>query len=381
MFTAAGMNVAPQKMFPISSRMIWRGVAGLLLALPVILLFNALLMLRELEQARGAFLRNKAAEIAARLEQMPAQQVLEEEPALLELRTFGVDDEAAAPSIRPLLDGQELFRLDQDGRQRFRAWVPYRAGGGTRVARLDLNPAAADFLTSRPRRNLYLSMAMAVVMSLLMGYAVWAREKQARLARLAELGQMSAVLAHEIRNPLGALKGFLQLARERATGDTRRWLDTSLEQTGRLEQLVRDLLSYARTPQPKCREIGWREMEARLRPHAPGVRFSGADFQMRTDPDMLEQAVVNLLRNAMEAGTDVHVEAGPGRIRVTDNGHGLPAEVRRKLFQPFLTTKAQGTGLGLAIVRNLARALGAEVILSDVRPLGTCAEIRWNAKK
>ena len=375
------MNRAPRKVFAISSRMIWRSVAGLLLVLPFILLFNALLMLRELEQARGAFLRNKAAEIAARLEQIPAGQVLEEEPALLDVRTFGVDDVAAEPSIRPLLDGQELFRLDEDGRQRFRAWVPYHAGGGTRVARLDLNPAAADFLTSRPRRNLYLSMAMAVVMSLLMGYALWAREKQARLARLAELGQMSAVLAHEIRNPLGALKGFLQLARERSTLDTRNYLDTSLEQTGRLEQLVRDLLSYARAPQPKWREVGWREMEARLRPHAPGVRFSGADFQMRTDPDMLEQAVLNLLRNAMEAGTEVHVEAAPGRIRVTDNGPGLPPEIRRKLFQPFLTTKAQGTGLGLAIVRNLARALGAEVVLSDVRPSGTCAEIRWNPKR
>jgi two-component system sensor kinase FixL len=66
---------------------------------------------------------------------------------------------------------------------------------------------------------------------------------------------------------------------------------------------------------------------------------------------------------------------------VTDNGPGLPEEIRRKLFQPFVTTKAQGTGLGLAIVHNLTQALGAKVVLSDALPSGTCAEIRWNAKK
>lgn len=367
-------------MSPIPSRLIWRVVAGVLLVLPLVLLVNALLMLRELEQARGAFLRNKAAELAARLEQLPIQQVTEEEPALLDARTYGPSDSAAEPSIRPFFNGQELFRLEESSPSGFRAWVPYHTSAGARLARLDLNPAAADFLTARPRRNLYLSIAVALMMSTLMAYAVWAREKQARLARLAELGQMSAVLAHEIRNPLGALKGFLQLAQERAAGDTRLWLDTSLEQTGRLEQLVKDLLAYARAPQPKWRVIAWREMETRLRPHAPGVVFQAGDFQLRTDPDMLEQAVLNLLRNAIEAGDQVSLRAEPGLIRVTDNGPGIPPELRPKLFQPFVTTKAQGTGLGLAIVRNLVRALNGNVQLTNARPTGACAEIRWSAK-
>lgn len=368
-------------MSPNQSRVIWRVVASLLLALPLILLVNALLMLRELGQARGTFLRNKAAEIAARLEQIPAPQVIEEEPALLDVRTFGPADASTQPSIRPFFNGQELFRVEEGARGGFRAWVPYHADGGVRLARLDLNPAAADFLTARPRQNLYLSIAVAIMIGALTAYAVWAREKQARLARLAELGQMSAILAHEIRNPLGALKGFLQLARERAVGDTRTWLDTSLEQTNRLEQLVKDLLYYARAPQPEWRKIAWREMEMRLRPHAPGARFHGADFQMTTDPDMLEQAILNLLRNAMEAGTEVCVDAAPGWIRVTDNGPGLPPAIRRKIFQPFVTTKAQGTGLGLVIVHNLVQALNGQVELSDARPTGTCAEIRWSTKR
>ena len=368
-------------MSPVPSRVIWRVVASLLLVLPLVLLGNALLMLRELEQAQGAFLRNKAAELATRLEQIPASQLIEEEPALLDVRTFGPADAAAEPSIQPFFDGRELFRLEEAADSGFRAWVPYHAEAGVRLARLDLNPASADFLTARPRQNLYLSMAVALMMGALTAYAVWAREKQARLARLAELGQMSAVLAHEIRNPLGALKGFLQLAQERADGDSRTWLDTSLEQTSRLEQLVRDLLAYARAPQPKWRETGWLEMVMRLQPHAPGVPFSATDFRMTTDPDILEQAVLNLLRNAMEAGTDVRVDATPGSIRVIDNGPGLSPDVRQKLFQPFVTTKAQGTGLGLAIVRNLVHALNGRIELSDARPTGTCAEIRWSTRR
>lgn len=353
----------------------------MLLVLPLVLIANALLMLRELEQARGAFLRDKAAEIATRLEQIPVARLIDDEPAVLDVRTYGPADAKVEPSIRPFFDGQELFRVEQNSRANFRAWVPYHTVGETRLARLDLNPAAADFLTARPRQNLYLSIAVAVVMGLLTAYTAWAREKQARLARLAELGEMSAVLAHEIRNPLGALKGFLQLAQEQSTGDARLWLATSLEQTSRLEQLVKDLLAYARVPQPKWQEVRWEEMEMRLRPHAPGALFRPAEFSLRTDPDMLEQAVLNLLRNAMDAGTEVRLEAAAGWIRITDNGPGLPPEIRRKLFQPFVTTKAQGTGLGLVIVRNLVNALHGELVLRDAKPAGTCAEIRWSTKR
>jgi signal transduction histidine kinase len=118
-------------------------------------------------------------------------------------------------------------------------------------------------------------------------------------------------------------------------------------------------------------------MVARLRPHAPAARFSAVDFPLYSDADMLEQILLNLLRNATEAGTEVVVEAEPGRICVTDNGPGLPPEVSKRLFQPFFTTKAQGTGLGLAIAHNLARALNAQLTIGTARPAGTFAELRW----
>jgi two-component system sensor histidine kinase HydH len=350
------------------------------MALPLLMLTNALLMFRELEQARGAFLRNTAAELAARLEHIPPGQLLEEEPAILDLKTYGPDDGAAEPRIRPILDGQQLFILENPTQNSFRAWVPYHADGITRIARLDLNPAAADFLTARPRQNLFLAVAASLVLAALLLYVQMAQRRQAELTRLAELGQMSAVLAHEIRNPLGALKGFLQLAHELSSGDAKLWLDESIEQTSRLERLVRDLLLYARTPQVKPQPVRWREMEHRLRPHVPGVEFPSSDFSWNTDPDLLEQVLLNLLRNAREAGTEVRIEAEPGRIRIFDNGPGLPPEVRAKLFQPFCTTKAQGTGLGLAIARNLTSALGGRLSLRDHTPSGTCAEIQWGVR-
>ena len=362
------------------SRLGWRIAAGTLLALPLLMLTNALLMFRELEQARGAFLRNTAAELAARLEHIPPDQLLEDEPAILDLQTYGSSDSDAESRIRPILEGQQLFILENPSPDRFRAWVPYHAGGLTRVVRLDLNPAAADFLTARPRQNLFLAMAASLVLVALILYVQRAQQRHAELTRLAELGQMSAVLAHEIRNPLGALKGFLQLAHERSSGDSRLWLDESIEQTSRLERLVRDLLLYARVPHVKSKPVRWQEMEHRLKPHAPGVAFTAGDFSWNTDPDLLEQVLLNLLRNAREAGTEVRVEAEPGRIRIFDNGPGLPPEVRARLFQPFFTTKAQGTGLGLAIARNLTRALGGRLSLRDQSPSGTCAEIQWSTR-
>ncbi len=361
----------------ITNRWFWRVLAGALFVLPAILVGNAVFLLRELGQARGAYLRNTAAAIAARLEQEPAERVAEEEPALMALRTYGAEDVSGRGAVRSILNNEQLFVVERDTRALFRAWVPYHAGGGMRVAQVDLNPAAGDFLTERPRNNLYLAIAVTLAMAALTGYALWARGQQAKLARMAELGQMSAVLAHEIRNPLGALKGFLQLARERSVGDAQVWLDSSLAQTGRLERLVRDLLLYARAPQPQWRELRWQEFVERLRPHAPEARFSASDFLLRTDADMLEQIVLNLLRNAAEAGSEVVVEAEPGRISVSDNGPGLPQEVRQRLFQPFLTTKAQGTGLGLAIANNLAQTLGARLTLCDAKPAGTLAELRW----
>jgi len=357
---------------------LWRIPAlAVLLLLPAVMLVNALLMWRELDQARDAYLRNTAARLAARLEQLPLPQLLDEEPALRHVQTYE-SPLSAPPAARRLLSGEALFEVDQA--QGFRAWVPFHLQGRLLVAQLDLDPTAADFLTSRPTRNLYLTVAVSLTLAALLLFVLRLERQRARLERLAELGQLSAVLAHEIRNPLGALKGFLQLAQEQAQGPVRSYLDDGVEQATRLERLVQNLLLYARVPTPQPAPLRWEALAARLRPHAPGVVFSGPGFEWQTDAALLERLLLNLIRNALEAAhSQVTVDAAPGRIRVLDDGPGLDPAIRDRLFQPFVTTRAQGTGLGLAIARNLAQALGATLELRDHAPRGACAELKWSS--
>jgi len=206
---------------------------------------------------------------------------------------------------------------------------------------------------------------------------------------------MAAVLAHEIRNPLGAVKGFIQLAAEQPDETVRELLAPAIGEVERIERLVNDLLLYGRPPSPNLRPVKWPEFVARLEGHVDRIRqgrpvrfTAGAcDLEWRTDPDILEQILLNLIRNAVEAVAGqpdawvrlsaAYSPGGPLTLSVTDNGPGLPAEVRKRLFQPFFTTKSSGTGLGLAIARSLARSLGGELTLMDAQPRGTVALVSF----
>lgn len=368
------------------------GVAAL--ALPAVLMFSAWEMLGELREIRTAFLRNQAAAVAARLEGGAGEaELAAEEPALLGVRLF---QEPPSPALAGLWQGERLFQIEDrmiEGRARFRLWIPVELSGGFQVARIDIAPEPADALTWRARQNMVLSLLASLALLGLAGLALWSRERQRRLeaqhermAHLAHIGQMGAVLAHEIRNPLGAMKGFVQLAAEKAEENVQTLLAPVLDQVNRLEALVRDLLLYARPPLPETRLVAWAEIAPRIESGAPPeVVVEPSDAQWTTDPHLLEQILLNLVRNAVEAvqgraGGRVEVTAGEEGIRVADNGPGFSAEARARLYEPFFTTKAQGTGLGLAIARRLAETLGAELILENRVPEGTSAEVRWKTK-
>jgi two-component system sensor histidine kinase HydH len=202
------------------------------------------------------------------------------------------------------------------------------------------------------------------------------------MEHLAHLGKMSAMLAHEIRNPLGTIKGFAQLAAE-GTGESVRGLLTPIvQEAGRLETLVNDLLAYGRPPTPALRDAEWHEIAGGVERHARHllagrpVRFavSGGRLNWRTDPSLVEQALLNLVRNAAEAVPDgaegeIRLDAAPTpdgiRITVSDTGAGIAEPARARLFEPFFTTKTFGTGLGLAIARKLTASLGGEIDLRN----------------
>lgn len=206
-------------------------------------------------------------------------------------------------------------------------------------------------------------------------------------ASLARLGEMAAVVAHEVRNPLAGLRGALQILAQRL-GDQRAEHAVILEMIKRLDVLndrVSDLLRYAKPRSPQLTRVPVRalvESTVALLHRDSSLRelritIDGDDAAVRGDTEMLREAFLNLLINAGQAmegqGTiRVTIEAGKmALVRVVDAGPGIRPEVRDRVFEPFVTTKRSGTGLGLAIVRRLIELQRGSVDVESTSPAGT----------
>ena len=199
------------------------------------------------------------------------------------------------------------------------------------------------------------------------------KASEARLreqAALARLGEMAAVVAHEVKNPLAGIRGALQViggrlpegARDRAIiGDIVARLDS-------LNEIVHDLLVFARPREPKLAPVPLAtlvESTAALLKKDPShaavdVSITGDRPVVQADPEQLQTVFLNLLLNAAQASgtaSDVRVtiEGTPSeaRVRIADRGPGIPADVREKIFEPFFTTKHRGTGLGLPTAKRV----------------------------
>ncbi|HLI62551.1 MAG TPA: ATP-binding protein [Terriglobales bacterium] len=372
-------------------------------ALPCILLFTSLRTLQELDQQKEVYLRQRAAEIAGALETHagetdPTLPLLETEPNLRDLVI--IDRNSALgrqPVLQPIWEGHQLYHtamMESEGRRIYRAYVPFHGPQGLRIAQIDLDGKAADFLLVHARHNVFVSVLGGIVLIGLSGYAVWLarrsselERRQAVLEHLARLGRLAATLAHEIRNPLGTIKGFTQLAVERTDSQAAELLNSVLRETQRLEHLVSDLLTYGRPPEPTRRAVFWPEIADELEQHVRTLA-SGRPIRLwidkdpvnfTTDPDLLRQIFLNLLRNALDAvkeeptpeiGISLLVSKGKLAITLSDNGPGIAPELEAKVFEPFFSTKAFGTGLGLAISEQLARLLEGSLEVRNRSPHG-----------
>lgn len=218
------------------------------------------------------------------------------------------------------------------------------------------------------------------------------REQAERNHRLAAVGEMSARMAHELRNPLGSIELFSSLLRKGVAADPalRQYADYISTAVGAMDYALSNLLLFTRTPAPSFRKTDLRRMieEARLfalpliRQHRIGwiESIEALPDPVRCDEDLLRQILLNLILNAVEAmprGGELRVtvspqrtdeETGPVRkeidgvkITISDTGDGIPPEILSKIFDPFFTTKSRGTGLGLAIVHHAATALGGSI--------------------
>jgi signal transduction histidine kinase len=218
------------------------------------------------------------------------------------------------------------------------------------------------------------------------------RQELIEAERLATAGQMAATFAHEIRNPLSSMKMMLQLAAETdAHPRTAAYIQNSLEEIDRLDDLVEEMLDFSRPPPLQFRPCRLRDavqavldvMEQTFRQQDVSVRFDvSADPVVLGDEDALKQAVWNVLLNALEAqprGGEVAVSlrrsGTRAEIEVADRGPGLGDEARAQLFRPFFTTKTRGSGLGLVTTKRVIEQHGGEVRLQDRAGGGTQASL------
>ncbi len=263
------------------------------------------------------------------------------------------------------------------GEKAYEFFSPVYLPGETLALRLVLHTYRADAVVRRAEFNMVAIFALLVVGWALLAilYRFSVREERhkvemERRKRLAQLGEMGAMLAHEIRNPLAGIKGYAQVIEKRPREDRNAgFAGDIVRETLRLEVLVSDLLAYTGNAPSHKAEINLKELidwafalvcheaeEQRVRlasECSAGIRVLG-------NRDRLGQVMLNLLKNSLQAMPDggsldikVGVSGGAATIAVSDLGHGIDSDDMNRIFEPFFTTKARGTGLGLPLCKKI----------------------------
>ncbi|MFO0638637.1 MAG: ATP-binding protein [Polyangiaceae bacterium] len=248
----------------------------------------------------------------------------------------------------------------------------------------------------------YLVMIAAISLELAREFVRNARDLQAaqaalvRKERLAALGEMSAVVAHEVRNPVAIIFNAVAGLRKRPD-DPDKLLAIVEEEAERLKRMVSDLLEFARPASLVLDDHAVRDIVAgaveALRTASPGAPVD-VDVELpeelpalRCDARLMRQAVINLLANALAAPRRTRavtvVASAEGEhvaIRVVDDGGGVEASAVESIFSPFFTTRATGTGLGLPVVKRIAEAHGGRVSLENRPGVGATFVLSVPAK-
>jgi PAS domain S-box-containing protein len=230
--------------------------------------------------------------------------------------------------------------------------------------------------------------------------AVWVRDLTERkkseealmkLERLSTIGEMAAGMAHEIRNPLAAISTAAQILKRRKSEENRGPVETILEQSDRLEKLIRDTLDYAKTSVgpifksfsvKSALESALNLSQIQFGPSYKKIKVSWdlprEDIHLNADLGRVQQILVNLILNAFQiVGEDGEIKLGLKSdnqfvfIRVEDNGSGISEANMKRIFEPFFTTKDHGSGLGLAISQRIAQEHNGQIKVERLKPRGT----------
>lgn len=295
-----------------------------------------------------------------------------------------VADDRYRPAFSAAAPVENRIRLGT-GEEAYECHLLLHLPGETLVLRLVLHTWQADQIINRSHTGAIILLTLTAS-AWVLGFLLvrlrkrdaLQREQMARQERMAQLGELGAVLAHEVRTPLAGIKGYAQLLGERITDErSRRFAALIAQEAIRLEGLVNDLLDYARQDDPGdgCtlfdEELfynAWNIVERTdsqpMKPELsipPGVKVA-------CRPERLRQLLINLFSNALQAvpaeGTvsaTVTERQGMVTLKVQDSGAGFPEEAMKRAFDPFYTTRPRGSGLGLAVCRKIAEGCGGGI--------------------
>jgi len=300
---------------------------------------------------------------------------------------------------KPKLDSKSGIREERKklgtGEEIYQLQTRIHPTGGNCLLTLALHTYSSDKVIRRTHTAIIVTSLLTLTLWLVTIGIMYllCRDKQRQLTmrrqdELAQLGEFGAVIAHEIRNPLAGIKGFVQLIETASDMDEARlYAKKVVHQSLRMEALVDNLLAYARedlgeqqltdlTPLIEdCVEMI--RMEAKLA-GVEVVYLPQTAIYAMIDHDRIIQLLLNLLKNGLQAMPDGGVllveskrDHYQAAITITDSGIGIPPESIAHIFKPFWTSKAKGTGLGLALCSKIAHAHGGSLTVKSTIGVGT----------
>ncbi|MBS1114314.1 MAG: sensor signal transduction histidine kinase [Nitrospirae bacterium] len=296
-----------------------------------------------------------------------AEHILEMKQSDIRMKAY---HEVFHKPITDLIDRRETVE---------RAEVSYLTGSGKRIwLGLTISP-----LRDSTDRNI----GQLLVFTDLTELKAFQFQKDLR-ERLSTLGEMSAGIAHEMRNPLAVISGYTKMLSKKVDDSMKPAVDSIAKEVTVMDRIIADFLSFAKPTDLIVSEVDLKvlleECLSSLEETSGGMTFSlNAEMlpHIRADEVLLRQACTNLLQNAIESMPDGGALQINGflddsvSISITDTGHGIPESIRSKIFLPFYTTKERGTGLGLAIVHKIIVSHGGDMKV-DTGDKGTTFTIR-----
>lgn len=216
--------------------------------------------------------------------------------------------------------------------------------------------------------------------------------------KMATIGEMAAGIAHELRNPLAAISGAVQLLDRESQEDSinKRLFDIILRESDRLDATIHEFLLFSKPVAPKKE---WFSLRALAREAVETLSQDpewdptlildleiAPDLECWGDPQLVRQVLLNLIANSANACRNMakgrillragEIAEAAMVLEIVDNGHGIPEDFREKIFEPFFTTRETGTGLGLAIVRQIVHSHDGQISLRGCQPQGTIFSVR-----